>query len=83
MAYVPGTNKPILLVPSIGEGPALWYYAHPTDPHTDVDAPGYFSDGAAYGLKANDVMIVVDIDTATCTMHRVSSATTIGAATLT
>lgn len=82
MAYVAGTNKPILLVPPIGGGPALWYFAHATDPHTDIDESGYFSDGATYGLKANDVMIVIDIDTATCTIHRVTNATTIGAATL-
>lgn len=82
MAYVPGTNKPILWIPAIGAGPALWYYAHATDAHTAIDEVDYFSDGAKYGLKANDVMIVLDIDTATCTMHIVLNATTIGAATL-
>jgi hypothetical protein len=82
MAYVPLTNKPLVLVPGSASTPTLWYYAHATDPHTDVDAAGYFTDGANYGLKANDVMIVVDIDTATCTIHRVSSATTIDPATL-
>lgn len=82
MAYTAGTNYPQLIVPGVGGSPNLWYYAHATDPHTDVDASGYFTDGAKFGLKANDVMIVVDIDTATCTIHRVSSATTIDAATL-
>jgi hypothetical protein len=69
------------LVPGIGGGPSLWYYSHATDAHGAIDAAGYFSDGATFGLKANDVMIVVDIDTATATIHRVSSATTIDAAT--
>jgi hypothetical protein len=82
MAYVAGTNAPILLVPGMSGGPNLWYFAHATDPHTDIDASAYFSDGAKFGLKANDVMIVIDIDTATCTIHRVSSATTIDPATL-
>jgi hypothetical protein len=70
------------LVPGIGGGPSLWYYSHATDAHGDIDAAGYFSDGATFGMKANDVMIVMDIDTATVTIHRVSSATTIDAATL-
>jgi hypothetical protein len=82
MAYVAGTNRPILMIPAIGAGPALWYYRHATDPHTDIDAAGYFSDGATFGMKANDVMIVIDTDTATCTIHIVLNATTIGAATL-
>jgi hypothetical protein len=65
----------------MGAGPAVWYYST-TDAHTDVDAAGYFTDGANKGLVANDVMIVVDTDTATCTIHQVASATAISAATL-
>jgi len=82
MAYVAGTNAPILLVTGVSGGPNVWYFAHATDPHTDIDAAGYFSDGATFGLKANDIMFVIDIDTATCTIHHVLNATTIGAATL-
>ena len=82
MAYTEGTNRPVLLVPGVGAGPSLWYYAHATDAHTAIDESGYFTDGAKFGLKANDVMIVMDIDTATVTIHRVSSATTIDPATL-
>jgi hypothetical protein len=70
-----------LLVPGVGDGPALWIYSS-TDAHTDVDAAGYFSDGADFGLKANDVMIVVDTDSATTTIHGVASATGINVATL-
>lgn len=69
------------LIPAVGGGPAVWYYAS-ADAHTDVDAAGYFSDGADFGLKANDVMIVVDTATPTVTIHNVASATTVSAATL-
>jgi hypothetical protein len=82
MAYVPGTDKPFLMVPGVGGGPSLWYFRHATDAHGSIDAEGYFTDGASYGLKANDIMIVIDVDTATCTLHHVLSATTIAAATL-
>ena len=69
------------LIPRIGSGPAVWIYSS-ADAHTDVDASGYFSDGADFGLTAGDVMIVVDTNTPTCTVHHVASATTITAATL-
>jgi hypothetical protein len=38
--------------------------------------------GATFGLKANEVTLVVDTETKTATIHKVSSATTIVAATL-
>ncbi len=69
------------LIPHVGGGPAVWYYSS-ADAHTDVDAAGYFTDGADFGLKANDVMIVVDTATPTATIHNVASATGITAATL-
>jgi hypothetical protein len=52
------------------------------DIHTDVDAPGYFSNGAQLGLAAGDVMIVHSTTGPTCTIHVVLNATTIAAATL-
>lgn len=69
------------LVPSVGGGPAVWIYSS-ADAHTDVDAASYFSDGATFGLAEDDVMIVVDTATPTCTIHQVASATTITTATL-
>ena len=66
---------------TLGGGPQLWMYSS-ADAHTDVDAAGYFSDGADFGLTANDVMIVVDTSTPTCTIHHVLNATSITAATL-
>lgn len=75
------TNPPHAMTPMIGTGPTLWIYSD-TDAHTDVDAAGYFTDGADRGMKAGDVMIVVDTDTNTCTIHHVLNTTTISAATL-
>lgn len=69
------------MIPRIGGGPAVWYYSN-TDAHGTVAGAGYFTDGASFGLAVNDVMIVVDTDSATCTVHSVASATTINAATL-
>ena len=80
MAYAT-TNQPICIVPRIGTAPAVWIYSD-GDAHTAVDAAGYFTDGASLGLTANDVMIVVDTATPTCTIHHVLNATSITAATL-
>ena len=69
------------LQPSVGGGPGLWIYVS-ADAHTAVDAAGYFSDGADFGLAADDVMIVVDTATPTATIHHVASTTGITVATL-
>ena len=79
MAYSTGTL--VLAVSGQGISPSIWTYTN-VDAHTDVDAAGYFTDGANKGLKANDVMFVVDTDTYTATMHHVLNATTISVATL-
>lgn len=80
MAYAT-TNPPVCLVPRFGSGPALWQYTS-ADAHTTVDDAGYFSDGDALGMKANDSVIVVDSNAPTCTIHRVASVTAGGAATI-
>jgi hypothetical protein len=76
-------NPPICAAAGIGSAPSLWVYID-TDAHgTACDGTtGYFTDGAARGIKANDVMIVVDSDTYTCTVHMMKSATVGAAATL-
>ena len=79
MAYTTATMR--LLFGGLGAAPSLWTYTT-ADVHTDVDASGYFSDGASKGLKANDIVIVIDTNASKCTIHRASSATTIDAATL-
>ncbi len=66
MAYATAGLK--LLVAGMGAGPALWYYIT-NDAHTDVDAASYFSDATDRGLKDNDLVIVVDEDTGTTTLH--------------
>ena len=70
MSYTAATLD--CIVPRLGDGPALWVYSN-TDAHTDVDATGYFTDGADRGMVLNDIMFVIDTDTATITMHRVLS----------
>ena len=83
MAYA--TAGLILLVLGVGADPAVWYYKT-NDAHASVAAGGYFSDAATRGLRDNDIVIVLDEDTATTTIHHVSSVvagiTTIATATL-
>lgn len=81
MAYATGGLN--LLVPRMSaEGIAVWGYKS-ADAHTAVDAADYFSDGSDKGMLANDVVIVVDTATPTCTIHNVASVTAGGAATIT
>ncbi len=75
------TNPPVCIVPALGTHAAVWVYKS-ADAHTAVDASGYFTDGANLGLKANDLMFVLDTSTPTATMHIASSATTVTVATL-
>jgi hypothetical protein len=84
MAY---SNAGLSLVSQApGGGVKVFHYTHATDPHTDVDASGYFSDGKKFGMAVGDIVYVEDVDTATLTIHRVASisgnAVTISAATL-
>ncbi len=78
------SNPPTLVVQAIAQTTLrLWAYSS-TDVATDVDAAGYFTNGDALGLKAGDVMFVQDTDTGpnTITIHRVTSVTAGGAATV-
>ncbi len=79
MSYTTATLD--CMIPRTGDGPAFWIYTT-ADAHTDVDAAGYFSDGVDKGLIAGDVMVVVDTNAPTCTIHQVASTTAIDAATL-
>lgn len=70
----------------IGSGPTMWIYTT-ADAHTAVDETDYFTSAKDRGLKVNDVVIVVDTNAPTCTIHRVAAVdadgnATIGAATL-
>jgi len=70
------------MVPRTGGGKALWTYTT-TDTVTGVvDVDGYFSDGAARGLVAGDIMIITGATggTVTTRSHYVESATAVRAA---
>lgn len=47
--------------PAPSRSGALWFYTS-TDPLTDVRVDGYFSNGYDLGMRAGDVVIVVDND---------------------
>lgn len=79
MSY--STATPPSIMAQGNGGPQLWYYVS-TDAHTDVDASNYFTNGSALGMKVNDVVLVVDSDAPTATMHVVTAVTAGGAATV-
>lgn len=81
MAYAT-TNPPVAISARVNAAATVWYYAS-ADAHTAVDAANYFSNGDDLGMATNDVMIVVDTATPTCTIHNVASVTAGGAATIT
>lgn len=53
------SNPPKLLVPSLGQAPALWGYRS-THTSTEVLASNFFSDGAALGMQVGDFVHVVN-----------------------
>lgn len=76
------TSYPILLVPRVGAGIALWAYTS-TDVHTTVDDTDYFTNGDAAGMKVGDVLINVKSSaTIGATLHSVQTVTAGGAATV-
>lgn len=79
MAYTTATMN--LIISGQGGAPSIWSYTN-TDAHTVVAGAGYFSDGANKGLKKDDIVFVVDTDSATGTMHTAASTTAVNAATL-
>lgn len=85
MAYSTSNPPNLISMGPIARGanrPKIWEYSS-TDPATDVDAVGYFTDGDALGLNVGDLMIVLDSDTSTTmTLHRVITVTAGGAATV-
>jgi hypothetical protein len=81
MAYA-ASNPPACVAQAVGAAPALWLYVH-TDVHTDVDATDYFSNGAALGMRVNDIVLVVKTSaTIGVTAHVVTAVTAGGAATI-
>jgi hypothetical protein len=77
------SNPPLVIAQGGGgASPSLWIY-NSEDVHTDVDAPGYFTNGFELGMKVND-FVLVGKSTATigATLHLVSTVVTNGAATI-
>ena len=80
MSYVSADLN--LLVPSVGGSMALWGYTTTDTVSGTVDVDGYFSDGAAKGMKAGDSMIIHGATggSITCETHYCESATSVLAA---
>jgi hypothetical protein len=80
MAYST-SNPPTLLVPSIGAKPAVWAYRS-TNTSTETLAAGFFSNGAALGLKAGDIVVSINSTSGVPYITGVSSVTASSAATV-
>jgi hypothetical protein len=80
MAYST-SNPPVLMVPSIGARPAIWVYKS-THLSTDTVAAGFFTNGAALGLKVADVVVSVNSTSGIPFLSGVSSVTASSAATV-
>lgn len=80
MAYST-SNPPKLLVPSLGEGPAVWGYRS-TNTSTETLASGFFSNGYDLGMKAADIVLVINSTSGIPYLTGVSSVTTSSAATV-
>lgn len=79
MAYET-SNPPKCILAGIGSGPSTWVYTD-GDIHTDVDATGYFTNGAKLGMKVGDLVFVQNTSGYTTTLHSVSGVSS-GAATI-
>lgn len=58
MAYST-SNPPRLLVPQFTGAGSIWAYRS-TDPIATVDGANYFTNAAALGMKAGDMVLVMD-----------------------
>lgn len=70
------SNPPCLISQGVGGGGGrLWFYSS-TDASTAVDASGYITNGYALGMRAGDVVLVLDNDASplALTAHVVTSA---------
>jgi hypothetical protein len=80
MAYST-SNPPTLLVPSIGNKPALWAYQS-THVSTDVLASNFFSNGSGLGMKVGDFVLVSNTTSAVPYFTGVSTVNASSAATV-
>ena len=70
MAYSTANPPQMILQIALTTGRSMFLYES-TDPHTDVDAVGYFTDGTKHGMKLGDIVIVRKTDTGATTLHSV------------
>lgn len=80
MAYST-SNPPTLMVPSIGAKPAIWAYSS-THSSTEILAASFFSNGAALGMRAGDILVSVISSSFTPCVTAVSSVASSSAATV-
>jgi len=73
MAYET-SNPPRLLVPGVAGSVNIWIYVD-GDAHADVDASGYFTNGYALGMRADDQVLVVDTNLKISSWHYVEILT--------
>lgn len=82
MAYSKA-NQPRMTLQNIGVGPRQWLYSS-ADAAATVIGAGYFTDGAALGMKQNDICYVHNTAGKIMTCHWVNvvaGVVTLGAAT--
>jgi len=75
------SNPPTLLVPSIGNKPALWAYQS-THTSTETLASNFFSNGAGLGMKVGDLVLVTNTTSAVPYFTGVSTVNASSAATV-
>lgn len=75
------SNPPVLMVPSIGNKPAVWVYRS-TNTSTETLASGFFANGAALGLKAGDLVVSINSTSGIPYLTGVSSVVASSAATV-
>jgi hypothetical protein len=80
MAYST-SNPPQLLVPSLGGTTALWAYRS-THTSTEVLASAFFSNGSNLGMKAADIVLVINSTSGVPYITGVSSVAASSAATV-
>ena len=76
MAYVT-TNPPVRVAGAIA-GPSIWFYTHATDNSAAVLAQNYFTNGLALGMKIGDLVIHMEVDALTMTLHSVDTVAASG-----
>ena len=67
------TTNPPLRVAGTLTGPSIWFYTSPTDNSATVLAQDYFTNGLALGMAIGDLVIHMETDALTMTLHSVDT----------